>query len=112
MPPLRGGVAGLLLELAPGGGERVFARIDLARRELDHVAPERIAVLALHHELARIGERDHRHRAGMLDVLALRGPAVGKPHRVAVHLEELAVVDQPAREAALAEVLHYALTIP
>jgi len=104
--PLRGGVAGLLLQLAPGGRERVLAGVDLARRDLDHVAPERIAVLALHHELARFGERDHRNGSRVFDEFALGGFPVGQPHGVAAHLEQLAVVDELARDLALAEILH------
>jgi hypothetical protein len=80
--------------------------INRARRDLDHVAPERIAVLAFHHELARIGERDHRYRARMLDEFALGGSSVGQAHGVAAHLEELPVVDEPARHPVLAQVLH------
>src|SRR6266849_7927713 len=106
VPPLRGGVAGLLLELAPGGRERICPRIDLARRDFVHVAPERIAILALHHELARVGERDHRDRSRMFDEFALGGSAVRQPHRVAAHLEQLAVVDQLAGKPVLAEILH------
>src|SRR5207249_6091756 len=104
--PLCGGISGFLLELAFGGSERIFVRIDLARGDFDHVAPERIAVLALHHEFSRVGERDHCHRAGVLDVFAFGRASVGQLHRVAAHLEQLAVVDQLARDLALAEILH------
>src|SRR5258708_4944291 len=104
--PARSGVASLLLELARGGGERISPRTDFPRRDFDHVAPERIAVLALHHELARVGERDYRDRSRVFDEFALGCSAVGQPHRVAAYLEQLAVVDQPARDLALAEILH------
>src|SRR5712691_3418408 len=106
VPPPRRSVARLLLELAPGGRERIFPRIDLARRDFDHVAPERIPVLALHDELARVGERDHRYRSRMFDEFALGGSAVRQPHRVAAHLEQLAVVYQLAGKPVLAEILH------
>src|SRR5258708_33446798 len=59
VPPPRCGVAGLLLQLAPGSRERIFSRIDLARRDFHHVAPERIAVPALHYGPPRVGGRDH-----------------------------------------------------
>ena len=97
--PLGSRVAGLLRELAPGGRERILAGSILPAGTSIMSRPQRIAELALHDELARVGHREHRHRAGVLDPLALGRAAVGQAHRVAAHLEQLAVVDQPASTA-------------
>ena len=94
----RGRVAGLLAQLALRGGELRLARIELAGRELDEHLVERIAELALDDE-APVGKHRHdQHGAGMHDVLARREAAVGQAHRVAAHVQQLAVEHRFGRD--------------
>jgi hypothetical protein len=96
-----------LQQLAPGGRQVILARLELAGRNLDEVAPERIAVLALEHHPAIVEQRDDRHRAGVADVLAHRFAAVGQPHAVAVHLEQAPGEHFLAREQRLGQILRH-----
>lgn len=101
--PFGGAVARLLGQLAHGAGKRRFRRVDLARGEFEHHAPHRVAVLALEHEAAVGQQRHDHHRAGVDDVLAHRGRAVGQAHEVAPHVQEVALVDLGPRQSQLAQ---------
>src|SRR3990172_8899031 len=70
--PVGRGVSGLLAELPSRRIERGFPAADLPRGQLDQLAAQGVAVLALHEQLARREERDDRDRARVLDVLAHR----------------------------------------
>ena len=57
--------AGLLLELAPRRLHRIFAGLELARRNFDLHLPERLAVL-LDDDQPVVVQREHRGRARVL----------------------------------------------
>src|SRR5687768_6634643 len=99
--PVRRDVAGLFQQLALRGVEVRLARLELARGDLDELARVRIAELPLEEHRAVVEESHDGDRAGMADVLAVRLRAVRKPHRVAVHLEQPAVVDALAGDEML-----------
>src|SRR6185436_17263887 len=84
-----------------------LARLELAGRDLDEHPGVRVAELALEHDLAVLGQRDDRDRAGVADVFAGALPAIRQRHRVAMHLEERAVVHHLAGEPAFGEGSHF-----
>ena len=102
--PFGGDVAGLLEQLALRGLEVRLARLELAGRDLDELAPRGVAELALEQQPAVVEQRDDRDRAGVADVFAAAFAAVGQAHGVAVHLEELAVEHQLPGDKVLSKV--------
>jgi hypothetical protein len=72
--PFAGGVAGFFQQLALAAQQRVFAHIQLAGRELDHVLAHGVAKLPLHHHAAIVQQRHDHHRARVaLRIRAWRG---------------------------------------
>src|SRR5690606_9672655 len=102
--PFGGGMAGFLDELATGGIEEGFARIELAGRDLDEMLAPRVAELPLDEDASLGVEGHHGRRARMEDVLADRLTAIGHAGEVAPHLEELALVDDLLGERRFAQV--------
>jgi hypothetical protein len=70
-------VARLLLQLADGGQLRVLVLVRSARRELQRMAPEIVAVLAYQDDGAVIGHRYHHDAEGGIDVVPVELVTVG-----------------------------------
>src|SRR5208283_4206670 len=95
-PPTRGSIARLLTQFAPRGVERRFARIELAGRKLEHHPADGITVLAFDHQPAVGQDRDDEYGTRVDDVLARGERAVGQPHDIATHMQQLAVENRLA----------------
>src|SRR5687767_9793143 len=72
VPPARRLVAALLPQLALRREKRVFPALDLAGRELDEMAVQRIAELPLEQDRLGVEESDHHARTGVPDIFAHR----------------------------------------
>jgi hypothetical protein len=68
-----------------------LTRIELAGGKLDEHLPRGIAVLTLDDETPVAQHRNDQNGTGMDDVFARREAAVRKSHRIATHVQELAV---------------------
>ena len=101
--PLGGAVAGFFRQFAHAAQQRRLARIDLASRELDHHARQRVAPLALDDEAAIIEERHDHHGARVDDVFTLSSGAIGQADLVAPHIEKGAAVDLVGDQRLLAQ---------
>ncbi len=103
--PFGSAVAGFFEQLALAADERRLVRVELASREFEHHAFERIAVLALQQQAAVVEQRHDHHGAGVVDELARGFAAIGQAHTVAADLEEIAFVDRRGFQPRLDQVL-------
>ena len=76
--PLRRAVAGFFQKLALRAGKRTFPGVDLARREFDLRALQRVAKLALEHDLAIGQQRHDHHSARVPQIFARADVTVGR----------------------------------
>ncbi len=101
----RGGVAGFLFQFALRAGEVVLAGVDLAGRQFDEIAVQRVAVLAFQQQVAVVEHRDDDDGAGMDDVFARRFLAIGQAHAVAFDVHQPALEDGFAGQFGFCEVV-------
>ncbi|ODU00584.1 MAG: hypothetical protein ABS89_08740 [Thiobacillus sp. SCN 63-1177] len=102
--PLARGVAGFLFQFPLRTGEVILAGIDLAGRQFDEIAVQRIAVLAFQQQVAVVEYRNDDNGAGMDDVLAGRFAAVGQAHAVALDVHQPSLEDGLALQSGFGKV--------
>ena len=104
MVPIRGDIAGFFPEFAPGGGDRRFARIELAGRQLEKMVVQWIAELPLQQDAPVVENRQDHGRARVHHVLPPCLTTVGQSHLVFAHFEQAAPIGHPGADCRFGEV--------